>query len=337
MILKKEISNRSANHERSAKFTTRSLKYFSLICIISGVLRFIFGLFEYINGLCTFSAYVAVFCWSLQGTSMGYYQLSRLYYCFANEQVHSNKGYPKYVFIIMYILGLIHLINYPLSAALSTVIGSDFFKECSYIYNSDVDEVQFVRINVDIWSVTAEQDWIWFQCSIILFIAWDLSTLCLYIYKTLSLKSQMKESEAVSKRISNILNKIIILTIMYQLFFFLGLIISSFREYWNYFGLIGWSFSNLISSMAMIISMYLMMDYNKKDYVKFIKLFKRFCFCLSCSATCCDIDNDDQNNDTDESHESTNAVPTTKRGSDDDPGHHIRSVQRISATITVDL
>ena len=280
--LKKEISIRfGSSSSKEVKFTTKSLEYLSLISLITGTLRFIFGLFEYINGLCTFSAYIAVICWSLQTVSMGYYQLSRLHYCFANKQIHSNKGYPKYIFIIMFLLGLIHVFNYPLQAGLSGDVGGDFFENCTYKYNSDLNQIQFVRISLDIWSVTAHQDLVWFQFSIILFIAWDLLTLILYIYKTSSLKSEIDDPN-ITKRIKNILNKIIILTILYQIFFFIGLCLSFCRKYWIWFGLIGWSFSNIISSYAMIISMFLMMDHNVNHYVHFLKMIKRYCSCCRC-------------------------------------------------------
>ena len=42
----------------------------------------------------------------LQGLAMGLYQISRLFYCFSSSKVHSNKGYPNWVFILMYGVGI---------------------------------------------------------------------------------------------------------------------------------------------------------------------------------------------------------------------------------------
>ena len=33
---------------------------------------------------------------------MEYYQLSRLYYCFSSTKIYSNKGYPNWLFTIMF-------------------------------------------------------------------------------------------------------------------------------------------------------------------------------------------------------------------------------------------
>ena len=36
-----------------------------------------------------------------QSLFMEYYQLSRLYYCFSRDQIHSDKGYPKWLFKVI--------------------------------------------------------------------------------------------------------------------------------------------------------------------------------------------------------------------------------------------
>ena len=42
-----------------------------------------------------------------QQTTLGFYQLSRLYYCFARDKVNSSEGYPNWVFIIMFAYAIV--------------------------------------------------------------------------------------------------------------------------------------------------------------------------------------------------------------------------------------
>ena len=53
---------------------------------------------------------------------MGFYQLSRLYYCFSKNKIYSNKAYPNYLFIIMYIIGILLLFIGILSAWFGYII-----------------------------------------------------------------------------------------------------------------------------------------------------------------------------------------------------------------------
>ena len=51
-----------------------------------------------------------VLVFSTQFMFMGFYQLSRLYYCFSNKQLHNRNGYPLCVFIIKFVSGNLSLI-----------------------------------------------------------------------------------------------------------------------------------------------------------------------------------------------------------------------------------
>ena len=107
ILFKKEIIKRKSGEP---SFTTKYLKMWSITCICLG---FIIGfdLFVYwIHGFCYISDWIFFIGMFYQIIFMGFYQLSRLYYCFAQNQVYSNKGYPNVVFIIMYSIGVIFMI-----------------------------------------------------------------------------------------------------------------------------------------------------------------------------------------------------------------------------------
>ena len=100
-ILFSEIKHRK---KLSITFTTKWLRLFSISCFITGCLAPLFLFLGYIPIFCTFARFIGFSCFALQGIFMGFYQLARLYYCFANTQIHSNRGYKKQVFIVMSLL-----------------------------------------------------------------------------------------------------------------------------------------------------------------------------------------------------------------------------------------
>ena len=81
----------------------RSLQVFSYSCIMFGAINIVFDILERIDNICVVSQGLACVADILQLSSMEYFQLSRLHYCFSRERVHSNNGYPNWLFILMYI------------------------------------------------------------------------------------------------------------------------------------------------------------------------------------------------------------------------------------------
>ena len=104
LILHHEIKKR---RDSTIRFTTNSLKYTSLSCIIFCLMANTLLLITYFNVFCLFAAYLAFVCMSLETLAMGFYQLSRLYYCFSNSKIHSKNGYPKWIFIFMIVWGIL--------------------------------------------------------------------------------------------------------------------------------------------------------------------------------------------------------------------------------------
>ena len=122
-ILHKEWIKRKS---KKIKFTNKYLQIFSLTSMISGVLYGFFFFVTHFNGLCHFASSIRISCLSFQGLFMGFYQLSRLYYCFSQTKVYSNKGYPNLLFSIMYIIGILLL----LTGILSGWVGYIIIRKC---------------------------------------------------------------------------------------------------------------------------------------------------------------------------------------------------------------
>ena len=101
IILRKELKKRKSEN---AKFASLYLRIFSFTCMISGVLIGFSTFTQFMPGFCYFGWNVAYLSTALQGVSRGFFQLCRLYYCFAKSKVYTNKGYSNRLFIIMFII-----------------------------------------------------------------------------------------------------------------------------------------------------------------------------------------------------------------------------------------
>ena len=213
---------------------------------------------------------------------MGFYQISRLYYSFANEQIHSNKGYPKWLFNLMIAIGIFLSINYPLSFILSPHLIS--IKSKCYV-NS---KFEYVAISADPEFGVGEYGFIWFLFNMLLYIIWDVSTLLLYGFKLKSMKKQYKESQPiVYKRIAAILYKIFILSLFYEIVTvisaFILITFGSIGLDSNFFDVLSAVWSCFVP-LSFSYSIYLMMEHNHDKYVTFLRYIYKFRLYLCC---CC--------------------------------------------------
>ena len=281
-ILKNEIAKRRLP---DSTFTTKSLQYSSLISIIAAFISNLLLSLHEIDGFCNFSRFLSHFMFATQYLFMGFYQLSRLYYCFSNDKIHSNKGYPKWVFIIMIIFGVSLSINWVLT--MHTYTGYSLNNKCGI--NS---RFEFYYDRFTIFSFKNTIIISWFLASNISWLLWDFTTLMLYYCKIRTFRdviASKDQSEVVYKRILSVLYHIFILTIFYEVFTnvvgpILSAILRAVIE-------IEW-ITNLtdvvaisIASMAINISMYLMMDHNKSDYIRFLRMISKLklnCICCGC-------------------------------------------------------
>ena len=109
-ILKIEFNKRNRSR-KTIIFITNYIRYGPIICIISAI---IFGTnlcLSFFPPFCYISKKIYTLSLTFQGCCLSFYQLSRLHYCFANSNIHSNKGYPNWLFVIMYSIGIIIIIN----------------------------------------------------------------------------------------------------------------------------------------------------------------------------------------------------------------------------------
>lgn len=237
--------------------------------------------------------YLCHFCWAIvriswqgQAIFMGFYQLDRLSYCFAQHRVYSAKGYPKWLFTMMNLFGIILFIVLIILSIISYVYD---IKHCGLDIND----------NLNWFYVSRGANWPLKDMKVPLVILyglysfWDLMTLILYASKVymMTFRKYKNENVKVYNRIMLILNRILILTILYQIFF---LSQATFEYFARVSALAAENESVMtqlyfcigaIVSISWSLSMYLMQEHNTKSYKQFLYLLDAlkfdyiFCFC----------------------------------------------------------
>eukprot|EP01084_Bolivina_argentea_P137213 241661_1 len=260
MVINMSILKKEYNKRLSTKITFASpyIKSFPLLCMICGVLVEI----------------------AIQGIFMGFFQLSRLYYCFSSSNVHSTKGYSKSVFIFMYAIGALIMCT--------LLLASWFYQRIEYCTIDD--EFNYIEISTHMRDFTNIIVDVFVGC-VFTYMLWDFTTLSLYIFKLISF-SRFKKDIKVYQRIKGILMKIIILTMVYEIaviFLSFDALIevlsrSEVVEVDSVFVLV--LFEGLVST-TMSYSIFIMQQHNTDEYKQFlyvihyIKMDLIFCCCKS--------------------------------------------------------
>ena len=272
-LLKREVTNR---RKSSVAFTNIWFEYTSITCISCGCLAGLFTVLRVLNGFCQYAIFVFYICLAFQGISMGFYHLSRLYYCLANQQIHSKKGYPRWLFKVMFGTPLFMFITWIISAITSK--RSAVFRSMCAI--NDKWEYQYVPVYL--YSINSATICVLVHTA--LFSVWDISILLLYIYKIISFAKIKEGDQIVYERVMMILYKVSILTLFYQITAVISITIGA--VIWIIYPKILkviWFLGTFQSSLAMNYSMYLMMDHNKNHYIQFLKIIR----CLKLNWICC--------------------------------------------------
>ena len=206
------------------------------------------------------------------------YQIVRLQYIFSESQTHSKKyGYPKWLFIILYIYLVLSLIQ-------------------SWVMSSFCYDVVLISHNVCIatWTKVGQA---WFIYAGINYYVYDLTVLFLYIFKICIIKKIKKSTknnvDAMDKtantnalmitRINYILTKITILTSLYQINSITVQVLITTRYGNNYqniaFFRILLQFMAMLDAINSVLVMHLMIEHNDKHYQKLLRILNKCGIC----------------------------------------------------------
>ena len=278
-LLIKEWKKRNADE---ISFFTKALKYFSLCTLISGTLYPFSKLISFIPFTCHFSGPLRYTFLYSEAVCLGYYQLSRLYYSFSQNKSYSEKGYSDKLFIIVYILGLFILLNgisFPWLFALN-----DY---CSYNSNH---QMIYKYTNYGIF----EYDKVvprWIAISATAYLVWDFFILWLYAWKVCHIikhQKQIQKEKAfdeIGGRISRILQRIFILTMIYEIPVVLGIISGGIVSFFDHISTrIAYQLLWIFGSIGGNYAVFLMQGHNDEEYKKFLRICH---FCRVYYICCC--------------------------------------------------
>ena len=274
IILHKERQKRKLSN---TLFTTKYLKLWSYCCIICGPTISVSLTLSFFSPFCYFIWYIQFLASFIQSIFLGYYQLSRLYYCFSQNQVYSNNGYPNWLFIIMYCMGLLSVLYagiFPIGT--NALAGSS---ECGIN-----DKCEFYRI-VDITVVPVQRKLRYIVSLIVLYYSWQTLILFLYAYKLRSFQNSKIDNKAIQQRITSIMYRIFVPSIFYQItILFMEIILFCIVHLIFEIDAV-WLIIIMVTITPVIYSysMYIMMQHNTEEYQRFIKTLYRcklyYCCC----------------------------------------------------------
>lgn len=257
VILKKEYSKRRAV-EKELLFVSKSIKYSPIVCMISGTIYAANGAVEAFRSskLCTYTKPISLTSIISQAIlGMGIYQISVLYYCFSSKRIHSNRGYPQCLFILMITIGI------------CICFGGIIF---SLIFNDEICKSE------DFFAT--KQATVAGEMLILMYVVWDIVTLALYIIKGFTFRTKFKtENIQIYYRIMFILKRIVFLSVIYEFFAVLCTIFGTLRfQNDSDIILMAYRVSWACATVAFNLSMYLMQQHNSDAYQAFVRFLYRF-------------------------------------------------------------
>ena len=261
-LIKTEIQsrNRIKNNEQTLNNPTTTTKYFqtwlarwSLFAMICNALALVSQILLKIPFICHYIYAFPTIFWYTSQAFVTLYQSTRLQYCFASKQIHSNKyGYNQSIFYALYIIGPLSIIFafIPFWFIMTTASIGDY--GCILIRPNVSDSlITLITFSV-ITSITI----------------YDMVVLLLYIVKVCQIKKvKIFKVDAIYKRIQFILKKILFLTVAYEI---KSWIVALVLFMTLYAGIYGTLLANIVMSLDQCVAClitYLMIEHNNDKYV----------------------------------------------------------------------
>eukprot|EP01084_Bolivina_argentea_P259424 437723_1 len=271
-ILKREYTKRKTAEPAVTKnIYQRMLAVYSLATIICGIGQSFFWLFRTIPLIiCPVAGKIGLVFVSASPVLITFYQITRLQYCFLDKQVHSRKyGYPQWIFVVLFIWGLLGGIFYCLSLLLEVTYTNTYYGCLQKAGTSD----QYIISTF---------------FSLIAYFLWDWLVLAMYVYKIVQIKRKKQLSsnnpshQVILKRITDSLNKILFLTLLYEL---VKCILVTLTVFENNTSIIGIIIECIISFDPVVapITVYLMIETNNEEYINLITVLYKWKICICCS------------------------------------------------------
>ena len=194
------------------------------------------------------------------GVFVTMYQITRLKYCFSSHSAHFIQyGYNKYVFIILYFIGILLIISNVVLVIYVTCSIRIIDYE-AYVDTSPTKDIILVCHTF---------------AQLLVYHIWNIIVLILFLYKMCHIKYLTKRNEQhLNKRINFILTKITTLSVLFQfkellldvMPFIVSQAIDPNKDRDQMIQFMIWGVDTLLS----VIFMYLMIQHNNKEYMMII-------------------------------------------------------------------
>eukprot|EP01084_Bolivina_argentea_P048163 88750_1 len=277
-ILLREIKNRCSLDEQSETLSKphQHLKLFSVYYLITMVIL------SGVNILLAYPQFCNKYVMAIRGMFilsqlilLTLFQLGRLQYCFSGDQ-QQTYGYPKCLFIILYTTGFVLII-----VGTYGVFGVHVTKGYYGCINKEYDNKALASLIY------------------LIYYAWNFTVLGLYWYKLQKIAKFIKQNkDKKSKQIFNqiylSLHKILLLTIIYEIMFFVVSVITTMLG--AYFTGALYPLVRAISNVIGSVIMYLMIEHNNDSYVKIVSILYQLKICCCCHCLMKDTVEKQQNN-----------------------------------------
>ena len=279
-------------------FSNALLRLTSAGCLWSGFIAQVLLIFTVIPGFCMIEWMGTMIAGYLEFFFLSFYQLSRLYYCFSNQQIHGKHGYPIWIFCVMIIIGIINWISGVMLQIFVVTLPSKcgYRNDWSFFYRNRDRAILF---DGDLWEDAWMSDifYLWNFALLTSAHICDLIILMLYSCKIRQIgKSLKSKTDGVWNNVLFILYRIVIINVFYQ---FCGLCLVTVYSAWGI--LLGsgsgdavmYSISNELRISGVTaggffiysFSMFMMMDHNTKAFVHYLYFLRRShlkYICLCC-------------------------------------------------------
>eukprot|EP01084_Bolivina_argentea_P309689 535732_1 len=221
---------------------------------------------KHIPFICQFGSQIALSCGISSRAMITIYQIARLEYTFLNSQIHSTYGYPYWVFILLYLYGI------ACSFQVWIVVW--------FVFSVKLTASNYCFSTITSFGVN------WFLFGALLYYPWDLIVLLLYIVKICAIKRRKYSNEhndtdrSIIKRINYILTKIIILTILYELFSFIIQVMVVFINHNSSTALLMIRELMFMSdAICSGIVIFLMIEHNNEHYLNLLQMLNKLQLC----------------------------------------------------------
>ena len=213
--------------------------------------------------------------WGFINIFLTFYQISRLKYCFSTKN-SSKYGYSNALFLILNTYGILIILVSLFAHFAPKYRVRDATSNgpiCNPVYTKYFEPFAGIA-----WA---------------LFLCWDWFVLLLYIIKIVQFQRMRQKIDIVHKKVFFILQKILLLTIIYEI---TGAFVVSIHSVFNTVSILR-AFGSSLNVITSSMIIFLMIEHNNDYYIGIIKKLNSFYLCCCCKSLIQDVINHEIQND----------------------------------------